>query len=724
MRNNFTKTSAWPVLLTCLALAANLGSVSAQTCIGEKGKIQWLLYENFTSSDDRSVTRSAKYPQAPDWIEDITNLASPTNYNNYYGALIRGFIKAPETGGYQFNLTGDDHSLFYLSTDTLKTHLALRAEVPGWSNTTEYDKYPEQTSATINLTAGQYYYFEARQKEGGGGDFIWVHWKTPSMIGGTDWDVVPDSAVYESLCEPICPKAGTACNDGNAATANDQEDGNCHCSGTPTSLPFACIGQRGSLRALYFDGITGSTVVNMYNDPDYPNNPNRAETLTTLQGPLTTGSNYGTRVRGYLRPPVTGKYIFNVTGDNEVRLRLGIGETTAITDEIAYNDGYTDPYDHFNTTHQTSDTLTLQAGQFYSIELAHKENNGGDYYYVFWKTPFPRDTAWHVIDGAFLYQYGCETACIPAGTPCNDGNANTFNDVYNASCACVGTPCSDPACTNNLGYTPLDPCEDETERHSTNPNSSWLSCNPTQSPNPERGVGHWINYDFGQIYALDDAQIWNYNGLNNAAQGFHQVVIDYSLDGVHWSELGTFNWAQASGSPAYAGFDFTAFNGISARYVLITALSNFDGSGCAGLSEVVINATTCPAAGTPCDDGNPESTNDTYNIYCYCVGILPATNECDDVALIKNEVPIASGKYDAELTIVSAGLVRTGTNISFIAGESVTLQPGFEVEFGSEFLAAIAPCTPHFSPGKSIRQAGRFFKNLFHKKTKETKGTS
>jgi hypothetical protein len=672
------------------------GKTSAQSCIGEQGKIGWMLYENLMYGDIQLMYHSPKYPQSPDYIEDLNNLATLTgNYNDYYGSLIRGFIKAPETGNYIFNITGDDYCAFFLSTDTLKENTILRGTVPGWSGVTEHTKYPEQTSPTIALVANAYYYFELHQREGGGGDHVQLYWKTPSTINSPNWVLVPGNNVYEDLCSPVCPRAGTPCNDNDPQTDNDRWDGNCGCYGTPDTLPFPCIGERGSLMALYYDNINGSYVSSMYNASKYPLSPDRAEILTTLSGPLTDDyERYGTRIRGYLRAPATGKYIFNVTGDNEVRLMLSPNATTTTADNIANNDGYSDDFGHYDTPQQTSDSIDLVAGQFYAIEVVHKESTGGDDFYVFWKTPLARDTNWHIIDGTYLYRYTCELACVPAGTPCNDGDPATFNDVYDGSCNCAGTPCADPQCSNALNYTPYEPCDEKTDRYSTNPSSSWLSCQPVQSPNAIRGLSHWIQYDFGAIYALDNADIWNYNAAGGSAQGFNEVVIDYSLDGIHWSELGTFNWAQASGTSAYEGFNMADFAGISARYVLITALSNFDGSGCVGLSEVAFGANTCPSAGTACDDGNPRTINDTYNAYCYCVGTPVPDNECDSVTMIRNERPVASGFYNAELTITSSGFVKVGSNVTYVAGESITLEPGFEVEFGAEFLAYIAPCDP------------------------------
>ena len=687
------------VLTACFfALAFFLfGSrTEAQSCIGDSAKIEWLLYENLSGGNIQRMFASPKFPQNPDYIENLNNLTTPgSSYNDYYGSMIRGFLKAPETGDYVFNLTGDDDCLFYLSPDSTSVLLTQRAYIDGWTGPEEHGKYTSQTSDTVQLTAGEYYFFKLLHREGGGGDHLQLYWKTPSNLNSPGWTIVTGEHVYATNCDNLCLDAGTPCDDGDPLTENDQWDGNCGCSGTPATLPYPCIGERGGLLALYYDSIDGYWVQAMYDAPDYPLAPHRAEILSQFNGPLTGGyDKYGTRIRGYLRAPATGKYIFNVTGANEVRLMLKDGETTTLADEIAFNDGWTSDYEHWKTPEQTSDSIDLVAGQFYAIEMVHKDDSSNDDFAVFWKTPVSRDTFWQIIGGSFLYQYGCEVACMPQGTPCDDGDPMTFADQYDNNCNCTGTPCSDPQCSNALNYTVYEACDENTGNHSTNPNSSWLSCEPSPSPNPERGVSHWIQYDFGAIYALSSADIWNYNVAGASAQGFNQVVIDYSLDGVNWSELGTFNWEQATGTSSYGGFTMTELSGISAHFVLITSLSNFEGSGCMGLSEVSFNAVTCPNEGTLCDDGDPYTEGDAYNEFCYCTGTSVINTDCDSVSMISNERPLASGSYNAELTIQSAALVEAGSNVSYVAGESITLTPGFKVESGADFHAYIFPCNP------------------------------
>jgi hypothetical protein len=55
---------------------------------------------------------------------------------------------------------------------------------------------------------------------------------------------------------------------------------------------------------------------------------------------------------------------------------------------------------------------------------------------------------------------------------------------------------------------------------------------------------------------------------------------------------------------------------------------------------------------------------------------------------------IAGGSYQAADWIESDGTVQEGTTVSFLAGNSVRLLPGFKAEAGSTFRASIAACEP------------------------------
>ncbi|MEM9823559.1 MAG: hypothetical protein AAF985_20915, partial [Bacteroidota bacterium] len=51
-------------------------------------------------------------------------------------------------------------------------------------------------------------------------------------------------------------------------------------------------------------------------------------------------------------------------------------------------------------------------------------------------------------------------------------------------------------------------------------NNTWESCQSATNPNPERGEGHWIQYDFGSVYTLSSTRIWNANATEKLSAGF------------------------------------------------------------------------------------------------------------------------------------------------------------------------------------------------------------
>ncbi len=51
-------------------------------------------------------------------------------------------------------------------------------------------------------------------------------------------------------------------------------------------------------------------------------------------------------------------------------------------------------------------------------------------------------------------------------------------------------------------------------------------------------------------------------------------------------------------------------------------------NGVAQAPELIVKYTTCPIAGTPCDDGDPNTVNDTENGECCCKGCPPVETPC------------------------------------------------------------------------------------------------
>ncbi|NNE29516.1 MAG: HYR domain-containing protein [Saprospiraceae bacterium] len=118
----------------------------------------------------------------PDETAVLSIFEIPINVDDNYGARVRGYICAPQTGNYTFWISSDDNGALYLSTNASEGNKSLIASVPGWTFSQQWDKYPEQQSVPIYLVGGNQYYIEALMKEAGGGDNLAVGWQLPSGI--------------------------------------------------------------------------------------------------------------------------------------------------------------------------------------------------------------------------------------------------------------------------------------------------------------------------------------------------------------------------------------------------------------------------------------------------------------------------------------------------------------------------------------------------------------
>ena len=118
-----------------------------------------------------NLTGNAKYPSEPSGTSYPTSLAGPSNWADYYGTRLRGYVYPPQTGNYTFWLTADDSGELWLSTDDSAAKRKLIAYVSSSGSQTQ--------SALIGLTAGKRYYIEVLQKEYGGTDGVSVRWQLP-----------------------------------------------------------------------------------------------------------------------------------------------------------------------------------------------------------------------------------------------------------------------------------------------------------------------------------------------------------------------------------------------------------------------------------------------------------------------------------------------------------------------------------------------------------------
>lgn len=683
------------LLLSLLILLGFTEYALSQSCVGTAGQVTWNYWLNFTSKPDTNMLVAMEdFPSHPTGQQVLHSLTTTPNFTDNFASYIRGYIHVTTTDDYIFNLTGDDQCYFYLSSNELPANKQKKAWINTWTYQNEYYKEANQTSQVIHLEAGRYYYFEIYHFEGNSGDFVSLAWRKSSATPVV-WSVIDANYINDYTCGQSCPVRGTPCNDGNASTTNDLQDGFCNCVGTyPTNN--ACVGDRGVLDAYYYDNLTGGYVENdLQNAPKFPLSPDRREKLKGAYGPLSpsTKDNYGTLVQGYLTVPVSGTYEFLITGDNQTFFFMSKNDSieykqyhqAIIFNGIAEND-YT------NSIFQKLSPLYLEKGKYYYFEFRHKESTWRDYFNLFWKTPFHEVKAWKKVPNFYLFDYKCELACIAQGTPCDDGNRYTNNDQINATCDCVGTPCSGLDCDDEVArYQAYKAAAPTTSLTPNFAESSWLSCTTATNPNTARaGYTKWIKYDFGAQYKFQGSRVWNYNVAGLTNRGFKIVAVDYSTNGTTWTSLGTsYSWPQASGAVDYAGFAGPNFNNIKARYILISAIQDWGGGSCTGFSKITFDASLCEPEGTACDDGDPLTKLDKFDANCNCAGVKI---NCATDTLNLGKLAITDSLFQAKRLINSQNPVALNHNVSFVAGNSIVLLPGFDTGSNVFFNAKISAC--------------------------------
>lgn len=161
----------------------------------------------------------------------------------------------------------------------------------------------------------------------------------------------------------------------------------------------------GSLLKEHWSGISGALISSLTSNANYPNKPSCREFITSFECLAQDwAESYGTRVTGYIVPPVTGSYTFAVSGDEVVELHLSTDSTSANKSLIASVASAT----AFRVWGTASAAKLLVQGQRYYVELLHKESTGADHWSVGWKKP--GDAAFSVVPGSALVQPGLTTA--------------------------------------------------------------------------------------------------------------------------------------------------------------------------------------------------------------------------------------------------------------------------------------------------------------------------
>jgi hypothetical protein len=167
--------------IACASLAAPVRGELAFA----NGFIKCEMYRDLDGAAVTDLTTSQKFTDGhPDAVSWLTAFEAPVNSGDRYGLRLAGLLAPPQTGAYVFFIASDDQSELWLSTDDKPDSKQLIASVTGWTDSREWNKFPDtqnNLAAPVNLQAGRHYYIEALMKEGGGGDNLAVGWVWPGQ---------------------------------------------------------------------------------------------------------------------------------------------------------------------------------------------------------------------------------------------------------------------------------------------------------------------------------------------------------------------------------------------------------------------------------------------------------------------------------------------------------------------------------------------------------------
>ena len=394
----------------------------------------------------------------------LPSFEGPTTSDTNYGARIHGYICPPLSGDYTFWIASNDHSELWLSANDDPSNKVMIAHVSGATNPRQWDKFATQKSVAISLIQGKRYYILALHKQGAGTGNLAVGWQLPdgsmerpipgsrlspaSPVGNVNPVVTietPASGEEHSSFANINIRANASDEDGEIMMvdfyATNMSDGSVFHLGQDNTAPYSIWwsdvqpghytitaeatdtdggwsehkimievdgDDPGGISWEYWGGVQGARV------SDIPLNlpPNKTGDLEDFEGPAGYGTNYGSRIRGYVTAPATGNYYFSISSNDHSELWLSTDENPGNKVRIAHITGATDfrEFDKFSS--QRSAAIPLAQGKKYYIEALHKQGVGSDHITVAWRW---NDAAFYLpIDGQYLSPFAPENSTSTA----------------------------------------------------------------------------------------------------------------------------------------------------------------------------------------------------------------------------------------------------------------------------------------------------------------------
>ena len=170
----------------------------------------------------------------------------------------------------------------------------------------------------------------------------------------------------------------------------------------------------GEIMREWWNSIAGTTVASLTSSPAFPDSPSGQETHSQFEAPSDWSDNYGTRMRGYLHPAVTGPHRFWIASDDGGELWLSTDDQPANASLIASVPGWSGEREWDKFPAQQSANIFLERDKRYYIEALQKEQTGRDNLAVAWQSQV---TSREVIQGSFLSQPSVPLGIVSIDSP-------------------------------------------------------------------------------------------------------------------------------------------------------------------------------------------------------------------------------------------------------------------------------------------------------------------
>ncbi|MEZ4930700.1 MAG: hypothetical protein R2788_01040 [Saprospiraceae bacterium] len=452
---------------------------------------------------------------------------------------------------------------------------------------------------------------------------------------GQGGDTDGDGVCNNQDCAPNNPNLpttpGTACNDGNPATVNDviQADG-CSCAGTP----LVC-----NLNATF-------TVANGCLDDAFLLFADANDPYVPPTNPLYTYS-YDIQPQS----SVAGLFTTDPRSINVTFNSPGVKTVTATITNPAIPNCQIIKVATFNVE-DCSDPCINQGGD--------SDNDG-------------------ICDNDDCAPTNPNLPTTP-GTACNDGNPNTSNDVIQADgCSCAGTPVGGPDCEEDIDITvgngkiTVTGLEGAPVSSLQIFNASWqqeFTCFANCSATETISVAPGTYYVYAKYYTASYGLICEKQATVTVTGGCPDADNDGTCDVDDCQPNDPF-YPTAPGTPCNDGNpnttnDVVTANGCGCQGTPV-GCPDADNDGTCDVDDCQPNDPFYPAApGTPCNDGDPNTTNDVVTANgCGCQGAPVGTPDCEE------DIDITTGNG----TIIVSGL--GGAPVSSLQVFTATWQPVF-----------------------------------------------